>query len=94
MIYHDSCASSTKRQTAFTSRICSTDLQSASSRRGAHTSTTRHWARKVDVDAVAVEGEADAARGVLRGRAGHRDEDDRRLLPLELVHRPHADARG
>ena len=36
---------------------------------------------------MAVEGEAEAARGVLGGRARHRDDDDRRLLALELVDR-------
>ena len=40
-------ASSTKRQSALTSRISSTVLQSASSRRGEQTSSTRHCAREV-----------------------------------------------
>ena len=44
-----------------------------------------------DVEPVAVEGEADAARRVVRRRARHRDEHDRRLLALELVHRPDRD---
>jgi SAM-dependent methyltransferase len=40
-------ASSTNRQSAFTSRISSIDLQSASSSRGEQTSSTRHCAREV-----------------------------------------------
>ena len=47
-----------------------------------------------DVEAVRVEEEIDAARHVLAGRAGHRVEDDRRLLALEAVDRADADTRG
>ena len=75
-----------------TSRICSIVLQSASSSAGAQTSTARHCAREVaTLKRLAVEREADPARRVLGGRARHRDEDDRRLLPLELVDRADRD---
>ena len=87
-------ASSTKRQSAFTSRISSTVLQSASSRRGEQTSSTRHCAREVaTLIRFAVEDEREPARRVLPARARERDDHDRRLLPLELVDRADAHAR-
>ena len=51
-------------------------------------------ARDRDVEAVGVEEEVEAARDVLAGRAGHRVEDDRRLLALEAVDGADADAGG
>ena len=47
-----------------------------------------------DVEAVRVEEEVEAARHVLAGGAGHRVEDDRRLLALEAVDGADAHAVG
>jgi hypothetical protein len=42
-------------------------------------------ARHGDVEAVGVEEEREAAGHVLAGGAGHREEDDGRLLALDAV---------
>ena len=51
-------------------------------------------ARDRDVEAVAAEEEVEAARDVLAGGAGHREEDDGRLAALEHVDGADADACG
>ena len=82
-------------ETALTSRICPTVLQSASSRRGAQTSTTRHCARDVaTLNRWRLKAKPIPRGASSGGRARHRDEHDRRLLPLELVDGADANASG
>ena len=81
-----SARSSTNRQSAFASRICSTVRQFASSSRGRADEVREALRpRDRDVEAVPREQEVEPARDVLAARARHRVEDDRRLLALELV---------
>ena len=81
-------ASSTNRQSAFTMRICSIVRQRiSSSLRARDEHGERLRARDRDVEAVAREEELEVARQVVAARGRHREEDDRRLLPLELVDR-------
>src|SRR5438445_1755159 len=49
--------------------------------------------RDRDIEAVWREQEFDPAREVLAARRRHREEHDRRLLALELVHRTDSDLR-
>ena len=88
-------ASSTKRQSAFTSRISSTRLAVGLEQpRRADELDAALRARGRDVDPVLVEDEREAARRLLPARARERDDHDRRLLPLELVDGADAHALG
>ena len=73
--------------------MCSTVRTSTSSSAG-RTGEVREAlrARDGDVQPVPRHEEVDPARRVRAGRGRHREEDDRRLLTLELVDRPDRDA--
>ena len=62
--------------------------------RAAHQHRHRLRARDRHVQPVAAEQELEPARNVVAAAARHREEDDRRFAPLELVHRPDLDAGG
>ena len=81
-------ATSTKRQSASTSRICSGVRQPASQeRRRGDQDGDAAGPRDRDVQAIPRVQEAHVARRVLAARTGHRVDRDDALAALELVHR-------